>query len=114
MTQSISQHDLILISDSGKFYLVKMRADPGGIHNEPVGTVVPLETTFEAVPEQLRAFGVELADLPDNVMGGGASCFLLNLQRLSGAAPIPPLTHKPTHGKKKKKTKTRAKVRTGK
>ncbi len=102
-TQTVAQHDLILISDSGKFYLVKMTPSSDGVTHEPT-SVAPLDQTFQAVPAKLRDQGVELADLPDDVEQGGASCFLLNLQRLAGAAPTPP------RSKKKKKTaKTAAK-----
>lgn len=84
MAQQIDQHDLILISDSGKFYLVKMREQQNGTH-EPV-EVQPLDAGFQALPRELRDNGVELADIPDNVAVGGCSCYLLNLQRLSGRA----------------------------
>lgn len=81
--QTIDQHDLILISDTGNFYLVKMKETPAG--HEPAG-VEPLAAEFQALPADLRDNGVELADIPDNVAVGGCSCFLLNLQRLSGRA----------------------------
>ena len=85
MAQSIGQHDLILVSDSGKFYLVKMKDNSDGTH-EPIGIEV-LDKSFEALPAELRDNGVELADIPDPVSTGGCSCYLLNLQRLSGRKP---------------------------
>jgi|SoiMethySBSTD1v2_1073268.scaffolds.fasta_scaffold02639_16 hypothetical protein len=81
MAQQVNQHDLILISDSGKFYLIKMKETPAG--HEPQA-VEELEVQLQTLPEKLRAHGVEVADIPDNLSAGGASCYLLNLQRLSG------------------------------
>lgn len=81
MTQKVDQNDLILVSDSGKFYLIKMKTV--GDHHEPEGQVVELEAPLQTLPEQLRSYGVELADIPDNGAPGGASCYLLNLERLS-------------------------------
>jgi hypothetical protein len=85
MGQTVDQHDLILVSDSGKFYLIKM-SQMGNDH-EPAGPVVPLDEALQTLPEQLRSYGVEVADIQDTGAVGGASCYLLNLQRLSGKGP---------------------------
>lgn len=84
MPQDIAQEDLILISDSGSFYVVKMKAT-GGFH-EP-DRIEKLDPEFQTLPESLRAAGVEVADLPDRAVAAGCSCYLLNLQRLSGHGP---------------------------
>jgi hypothetical protein len=80
--QTIDQHDLILISDAGEFFLVKMQDNGDGTHTP--FRVDPLNLEFQALPKFLRDSGVELADIPDNVSAGGCSCYLLNLKRLSG------------------------------
>jgi|GEM_PF-3793369 len=80
--QVIDQHDLILVSDSGDFYLIKMQVDGNGNH-QPI-RIEELALEFQGLPTSLRDNGVELADIPDNVAAGGCSCFLLNLKRLSG------------------------------
>jgi hypothetical protein len=80
--QNIDQHDLILVSDTGDFYLVKMAPDGNGGHQPD--HIEPLAPQFQGLPTIMRDNGVELADIPDNVLGGGCSCFLLNLKRLSG------------------------------
>jgi hypothetical protein len=80
--QTIDQHDLILISDTGEFFLVKMVPDGYGGHRPD--HIEPLSLQFQGLPTIMRDNGVELADIPDNVLGGGCSCFLLNLKRLSG------------------------------
>jgi hypothetical protein len=82
--QVIAQDDLILISDSGQFYVIKMTAS--GAFHEP-DHIEPLDPTFQVLPDSLRAAGVELADLPDHAVDAGCSCYLLNLQSLSGHVP---------------------------
>jgi hypothetical protein len=77
--QEISPYDLIVVSDTGKFFVVKMKETQGG--HEPA-TVEPLDPTFQKVPDYLRSQGVELADIREHVNVGGASCYLLNLQRI--------------------------------
>jgi hypothetical protein len=78
--QTIDPYDLILVSDTGKFFVVKMKSAPGGGH-EP-STIEPLDPAFQKVPDYLRSQGVELADIPEHVNAGGCSCYLLNLQRV--------------------------------
>jgi hypothetical protein len=87
MAQEISPYDLILVSDTGNFFLVKMKDTPQG--HEPAGAVVPLEPEFQGVPDYLRSQGVELADIPEHTNAGGCSCYLLNLQRIEGRKQPP-------------------------
>jgi len=88
MAQEISPYDLILISDTGAFFVVKMKDAPGGGH-EP-DHVEALQPVFQAVPDALRMQGVELADIPEHVAAGGCSCYLLNLQRIENRASSTP------------------------
>lgn len=83
--QQIDQHDLILVSDAGEFFLVKMEKQADGTHKP--ARIETLDPAFHGLAIELRDMGVELADIPDNVSAGGCSCFLLNLQRLSGRPP---------------------------
>jgi hypothetical protein len=83
--QNINPYDLILVSDTGKFYVVKMKETNQG--HEPDGTIEVLNEVFKAIPDALRSQGVELADIPEHVHTGGCSCMLLNLQRIEGRGP---------------------------
>jgi hypothetical protein len=82
------QFDLILISDSGKPYLVKMKTVGDG--HEPA-SVEPLDSVFEDVPLLLRDEGTTLAIMPDAPNpSSGCTCTLLNMQSIRGAIkPLP-------------------------
>jgi len=82
--QNIDPHDLILVTDNGQFFVVKMQAQNDG--HEPVA-IQPLDDAFKPIPDALRSLGVELADIPEHVNVGGCSCILLNLQRIEGRGP---------------------------
>jgi hypothetical protein len=86
--QRIDPFDLILISDTGKFFVVKMKEVVDGDEKGHIpDRVEELQPVFQGVPEALRVQGVELADIPEHVNAGGCSCFLLNLQRMEGRGP---------------------------
>lgn len=82
--QTIDPYDVIIVSDNGAFFVVKMQVQNGG--HEPV-RIEPLNDVFKPVPDALRSQGVELADIPEHVSTGGCSCVLLNLQRIEGRGP---------------------------
>ncbi len=85
MAQEISEHDLILVSDSGAFYVVKMKAsadDPR--HHEPT-SVEPLAPVFQAMPKFMRDSGVTTAYLPQHAFPGGCTCTLFNMQNVKGS-----------------------------
>src|SRR5262249_15780226 len=82
MAQEISEHDLILVSDSGDFYVVKMKESEGSPgHHEPV-SVEPLAPVFQAMPKFMRDSGVTMAHLPQHAFPGGAPCYLFNLKEV--------------------------------
>jgi hypothetical protein len=100
--QDISQNDLILISDSGKPYLVKMKQVGDG--HEP-STIEPLDAVFEDVPLLLRDEGTTLAIMPDAPNPqSGATCVLLNMQSIRGS--IQPLAADPNRDALVKARKT--------
>jgi hypothetical protein len=77
------QFDLILISDSGKQYLIKMKETPDG--HEPE-SVEPLDPSLSEVPNLLRESGATLAIMPDAPSAqGGCTCVLLNMQNIKNA-----------------------------
>jgi len=82
MAQEVNPYDLILVSDTGEYFLVKMKETPQG--HVPSGAVEQLDPIFTAIPKALMAQGVELADIPEHVAAGGCSCYLLNLHRIEG------------------------------
>jgi hypothetical protein len=82
--QNIDPYDLILVTDNGQFFVVKMQEQNQG--HEPI-RIEPLNNAFKPVPEALRTMGIELADIPEHVNTGGCSCVLLNLQRIEGRGP---------------------------
>src|SRR5262249_44831995 len=84
--QDINQFDLILISDSGKPFLVKMKEVGDG--HEPA-SVEPLDTVFEDVPLLLRDVGTTFAIMPDAPNPqSGVTCVLLNMQSIKGSLKI--------------------------
>jgi hypothetical protein len=70
--------DLILISDSGKKYLVKMKTV--GENHEPTSLHELKAGDTNELPDMLREEGVTLAILPDDPGAGGCTCILLNLE----------------------------------
>jgi hypothetical protein len=85
MAQEISEKDVILVSDSGAFYVVKMK------DREPVA-IEPLAPVFQQMPKFMRDSGVTMAHLPQHAFPGGATCYLVNLQSLRTPAPAPTST----------------------
>jgi hypothetical protein len=80
----VSQDDLVLVSDSGDIYVVKMQADLNGRHQP--NNVGPLDPSLQTLPATLRDDGVSLAIMPEGVdTSGGVTCYLLNLQSVASA-----------------------------
>src|SRR6187402_2318515 len=75
-------NDLILVSDTGKIFLIKMKAVSGG--NVP-SSISELPSGVAAVPRLLRDQNATLAILPDEPDGGGATCTLLNMLSIKPA-----------------------------
>jgi len=87
MAQNVGQFDLIIISDSGVPYLVKMKETPTG---RVPDVVEKLDQVFVDVPNEMRDEGVTLAIMPDApTPEDGCSCFLLNLQNIRNAIQPP-------------------------
>jgi len=85
MAQEISEHALIIVSDSGAFYLVKTKENEDNpAHHEPV-SVEPLAPVFQPAAKFMRDAGVTMAYLPQHAFPGGMTCHLLNLQSLARA-----------------------------
>jgi hypothetical protein len=84
MSQEISEHDLVLVSDSGSFHVVKMKESADG-HHEPAG-VEPLAPVFQGMPKFMRDSGVTVAHMPQHAFPGGATCYLFNMKALKRGA----------------------------
>lgn len=71
-----NQNDLIIASDDGKFFVIKMDAkgDPQQI--------LPLDPALSNIPIMLQDAGTTLAIMPDAPAGGGCTCVLLNMKSI--------------------------------
>jgi hypothetical protein len=77
-TQEISDNDVILVSDSGAMYVVKMTesGDATGASIEPLADV------FQPGAQFLVDSGVAVANMPHHAFAGGITCVLVNLKSL--------------------------------
>ena len=76
-------NDLILVSDTGKIFLIKMKVDADGGHIP--ADISELPAAIAEVPAMLRDANATLAILPDEPGGGGATCTLLNMMSIKPA-----------------------------
>ena len=87
MSQEISEHDIILVSDSGSLFVVKTKpSEANPDHHDPV-SVEPLAPVFQSMPKFLRDSGVAMAHLPQHAFPGGATCFLFNVNGVKPSKP---------------------------
>jgi hypothetical protein len=80
----IDSDDLVIVSDTGTAYVVHF-IDPTA--NPPATIVVIPDADVGRAAVKLANHGTLVANLPQNALGGGCTCFLLNLRDLLKTTP---------------------------
>jgi hypothetical protein len=82
---NINPEDLVIVSDAGVAYVVRFNAASPEAPQVATIEVIADASIAEAALNTANE-GVLVANLPQDALGGGCTCFLLNLRGLSRPA----------------------------